>query len=245
MAEIKNIQQLPESVRAKAVNYAEKLIDLHRENLLSVVVYGSAASGNFVPKVSDINLAVILKTLGFNDLRKSLHLVRDGKKHRISAPLFLTPDYIRQSIDVFPVEFLDLKDQHILLYGQNVLSTIMVDDRYLKLFCEEQIKGKLLRVRQAYLEIGLNPNGKEALLKDSLHALIPIFRNLLRLSHKPVPSDKAELLKALGRAYAVDDSVLTAIYRDRTNDEKIAGHDVDRYVESYINILEKLAAQVD
>src|SRR5437868_6787074 len=103
MAEIKNIQQLPEFVRTKVANYVGKLIDLHGENVCSLAVYGSAASGNFIPKVSDVNVVVILKNLRFNDLKKSLPLVREGMAHKITAPLFLTLDYIRQSIDVFPV----------------------------------------------------------------------------------------------------------------------------------------------
>jgi predicted nucleotidyltransferase len=245
MAEIKNIQQLPEFVRAKVESYVNKLIDVHRENILSIAVYGSAATGGFIPRVSDINITVVLKRLGFADLKKSLPLVREGQTHRITAPLFLTEQYIHQSLDVFPVEFLDLKDKHILLYGQNILSAIKVDAKHLKLFCEEQIKGKLLRIRQAYLETGLHAKGKEAALKDSLHALIPIFRSLLRLVSKPVPSSTEEQLKMLGQEFGIDTSALIAIYRDRTNDEKIAGHEVDHYIEKYMDTLEQLAAKVD
>jgi predicted nucleotidyltransferase len=245
MAEIRNIQQLPESVRARVEDYAGKFLQLHGGNVLSLVVYGSAASGNFVPKVSDINIAAVLKRLDFADLTKSLHLVKEGKAHKIMPPLLLTSDYIQRSIDVFPVEFLDLRDQHVLLYGEDIFSSLKIDDRHLKLFCEEQIKGKLLRIRQAYLEVGLNPRGKEALLKDSLHSLIPIFRNLLRLAQKPLPSSKEDILKALGQAFTVPSDVLVAIYRDRINDEKIAGQDIDGVIEQYITVLEQLALKVD
>jgi predicted nucleotidyltransferase len=245
MAEIKNIHQLPEFVRPKVLNYAQKFLELHGSNVIALVVYGSAASGNFVPKVSDINLAAVFKTLAFDDLKKSLPLVREGKADHITAPLLLTREYIRQSLDVFPVEFLDLKDQHVLLYGDDVFSSLNVDARHLKIFCEQQIKGKLLRIRQAYLEIGLHPKGKEALLKDSLNALIPIFRNLFRLAGKPIPAANEDLFKTLGLEFGIDGGVLLAIYRDRNNDEKIAGHDVENYLQQYVEILEKLAAKVD
>jgi len=245
MAEIKNIQQLPESVRTHVAKFIEKFLELHGTNVLSFVVYGSAASGNFVPKVSDINVAAVLKILKFADLKKSLHLVKESKHHRITPPLFLTQEYIQQSLDVFPVEFLDLKEQHILLYGEDVLSSMNVDVRHLKLFCEEQIKGKLLRVRQSYLEIGLNARGKEALLKESLHSLIPVFRNLIRLGNPSVPSGKEDIFKILGQDYGIDSSVLLSVYRDRMNDERIAGGDIDLYLEKYLEVLEKLAAKVD
>jgi len=39
--------------------------------------------------------------------------------------------------------------------------------------------------------------------------------------------------------------VLVAIYRDHTNDEKIAGADIEHYLEKYMEILENLAIKVD
>lgn len=245
MSDIKNIEQLPEFIRMHVSNFASKFVTLHGSNIISMAVYGSAVSGNFIPKVSDVNIVMILKELHFKDLKMSLHLVKEAKGNKINAPLFLTEDYIRRSLDVFPVEFLDLKENHLTIYGVDLLSVFQVDTKHLKLFCEEQIKGKLLRVRQAYLEIGLNPKGQEALLKDSLKALIPIFRNLLRLRAKAVPLSNEDILKSLSQEFNVDSTVLIAIWCDHANDDKIAGQAVEMYLEKYINILEQLSVKVD
>ena len=87
MAEINNIQQLPDFVRLPVVRFVERLINLHDKNIVSIAIYGSVASGNFIPKVSDVNIAVVVKDLGFSVLRSSLQLVKEGRAHKINAPL--------------------------------------------------------------------------------------------------------------------------------------------------------------
>jgi predicted nucleotidyltransferase len=65
MAEIINIQQLPDFVRSDVVRFIEQLIAVHQGNVISVAVYGSAASGNFIPKVSDVNVVAVVNKLDF------------------------------------------------------------------------------------------------------------------------------------------------------------------------------------
>ena len=120
---------------------------------------------------------IVLRELTFYDLKKSLKIVSRGIEQRITAPLFLSRRHIETSADVFPVEFMEIKENNILLYGEDIWSDLKIDNRNIRLQCEEQIKGKLIRLRQAYLEIGLKKKGIEALLKESLYALMPIFRN--------------------------------------------------------------------
>ena len=245
MAEILNTQQLPDFVRLPVVRFVERLIDLHGENVVSVAVYGSIASGNFIPKISDVNIAVVVTNLKFSVLKSSLRLVKEGIAHKINAPLFLTEEYISRSLDVFPIEFLDIKDHHILLYGKDTFKDLNVDTAYLRIFCEQQIKGKLLRIRQAYLETGLNGQGKIKLLHDSLSALIPIFRNILRLRNKSVPSAKLDVLRSMENEFGIKDSVFVSIYNDRSSRQKINEQSADDHLDQFIQQLEKLVLIVD
>jgi hypothetical protein len=225
--------------------YLEKLIDIHRSNIISINLYGSATGGDFFLKTSDINLLIIFKKLTFGDLKKSLKIISRGIKKKIAAPLVLTQNHIKTSQDVFPIEFLDMKENHLCLYGENVLDSININAEHLRLFCEEQIKGKLIRLRQAYLEIGLRRKGIEALMKESLYALIPVFRNLLRLKSIVPTIDKEDILRKLSAKFDLNAEVFVAILRDKQNDEKIAGVNVEVYFEKYFGQIEKLAQAVD
>ena len=61
MAELVNLEKLPDEVKKKVVPYLQNLFEIHNENIVSVFVYGSAAGRDFVPKRSDINLLIVFR----------------------------------------------------------------------------------------------------------------------------------------------------------------------------------------
>ena len=245
MSAIINKEKLPSEVGQKFIPYLEKMIDLHGANLVSVFIYGSATGQNYVPKVSDINSVFIFSDLKFDALQKSLRLVNKGIPQKIAAPLFLTEQYIKTSLDVFPIEFLDMKENHLVVYGQDILPNLEIKGEHIRLFCEQEIKGKLIRIRQAYLEVGLKRKGIEALLKESLNALIPIFRNLIRLKKETPAIEKSQIITQLCAHFDLKSEVFLSIYKDSTNDEKINGQNVEVFLEKYIDQINLLAQKVD
>ncbi|UCB56512.1 MAG: hypothetical protein JSV30_04705 [Candidatus Omnitrophota bacterium] len=245
MEVLQNLDKLNAKVAKLIEPYTQELLKIHGENIVSIFVTGSAAGRDYVPKVSNITLLVILEKLRFSDLQKSLKIVSRGITKKIAAPLFLTRRHIETSSDVFPIEFLEMKENHLLLYGEDLFKTLEVNPANIRLFCEEQIKGKLIRIRQAYLEIGLRRKGIEALIKESLNSLTPIFRNLLRLKGKTPLLEKEAIYTQLCAEFDLDRSVFLAILADTKNDEKIASHDVEIFFEKYIAQIQKLAIIVD
>jgi len=245
MSRLINTEKLPEHVKKLIEPYLEKLIEIHEDNIASILIYGSATGKGYVPKKSDINLMVLFKELNFETLKKSLKVVSDGIKRKITAPLFLTKAHIENSCDVFPVEYLEIQDNNIVLYGENIFSKIKIEDRNLRLVCEQQIKGKLIRLREAYLEIGLKKKGIEALLKESFRSMMPVFRNVLRLEGITPPAEKEQVLAELSDAFELDKEVFLAILKDNQNDDKIAGKDVEVYFEKFLEQIQKLAQVID
>jgi len=240
-----NTEKLPPEVQNKFIPYLKLMSDIHKDHLISVFIYGSAAGKNYIPKISDINSVFVFKDLAFASLTDSLKTVSKGISKRIAAPLFLTKEHIETSLDVFPIEFLDMKENYCLLYGTDVLSALTIKEEHIRLFCEQQIKGKLIRIRQAYLEVGLKKKGMEALLKESLNSLIPVFRNLIRLKDKKPPIEKSEIIKQLCQEFELDENVFLPIYKDTSNDEKIANQEIVVFVEKYLDQIKKLAVGVD
>lgn len=222
-------------------SYLSRLLDIHRENIISVVLYGSATGKYFVPKKSDINLAVVFKSLEFVQLKDSLKLINYGLSRRISAPLLLSLYHIESSKDTFPIEFIEIKENHILLYGRDIFRDLVIDETNLKLFCKREIEGKLIRLRQAYLEVGLKRKGVEALMKESLYSLIPVFRALLRSRFQNPPVDKENILIEFCNHYSLTKDVFMAILKDSMNDEKIKGQDAEVFFGKYLKEIEKIS----
>ena len=61
-----NAEKLPPGVQNKFIPYLKTMTDLHKNNLISVFIYGSATGKNYIPKISDINSVFILKILPLN-----------------------------------------------------------------------------------------------------------------------------------------------------------------------------------
>ena len=245
MRTLMNTEKIPQDTRKNVMSFIEKVLNLHNGNIKMIALYGSATGIDYRPKISDINLVCIFDDIEFFDLKKSLKLISWGISKRIAAPLLLSVEHIRSSQDVFPMEFLEMKENHIVLFGEDLLKDLEIDNKNLRLFCEEQIKGKLIRIRQAFMEIGLKKKGMEALLKESLNSLIPVFRGLLRLKGIGPPKDKEKILSDLSNAFTLEKDIFVDILRDKENDEKIKNRDIEYYMEHYIEQIKKLALIVD
>ena len=240
-----NFEKLPVEVQRVFIPYLNDLISIHQDNCISAFIYGSGTGKSYFHNVSNINSGLILRKLDFSSLTASLKIVSKGLSQKIVAPLFLTKEYIQSSLDVFPIEFLEVKENHILLYGEDVLPSLKIPEQYIKLFCEQQVKGKLIRVRQAFLENGLNKKAIESILKDSLQALWPVFRNLIRLKGVVPGHHKEEILQQITQRYALDRDVFVTVYNAMAKVEKIPPEKLNVLFGLYIAELEKLASQLD
>ena len=49
--------------------------DIYGKDLVSIILYGSAASGNYIPKKSDINFLIVLTEEGINRLQQTFKTV--------------------------------------------------------------------------------------------------------------------------------------------------------------------------
>ncbi|HCG77268.1 MAG: hypothetical protein COZ37_03865 [bacterium (Candidatus Ratteibacteria) CG_4_10_14_3_um_filter_41_18] len=240
-----NTEKLPLAVKKSLSSYLEKLLEIHGDNLLTIILYGSATGKDFIPGSSDINLLLEFQRIDLPVLKKSLKLVAQGRRRKIVAPLFFTKEYMESSSDVFPIEFLEITRNHLLLYGEDPFVNLKINQENLRLECEEQLRSKLIRLRQTYLEVGLQKKGLDRLLKNSLTSLIPVFRNMLYFKGKVVPHKKEQVLNDLGEEFAIDSKTFLAIWQDKKDNNLIGQEDAEIVFGRYIDELFKLTESVD
>lgn len=242
---IKNIQDLPVTIQPVINEFVQKLIVNGGDNICSIVVYGSAAGVNFQPGVSNINVGIILKNLDFNVLRQNISLIKWCHKNKMATPLFLTLEYIQGSLDVFPIEYNEIKQQHKTIFGEDLFSNLEIPSKDIRLLCEQQIKGKLLRLRQAYLEIGPHANLLKNLLKGAFSDLMPIFRQMIILKGQKDFESKEEMLKQLAHIYSLDLNPFLAVYHDKSKKLLISSQQVEAHFQNFLNQLESLSRHLD
>ena len=242
MADLVNLEKLSEKVRDVVTPYCQQMLRLHQENINSIFIYGSATGEDFVYKKSNINILFIFKKLGFSVLKKSLNIVNSGRKKGIVAPLMFTMEYVHSSTDVFPIEFLEIKENYLLLYGEDVLASLEIHPHNIRLQCEQQIKGGLIRLYESYLEMGMKEKEIGSLMVTSLTSFIPVFRNLLRLKGK-VPSVKKKItLEEMCKEFSLSNDLFWQIM-DIKEGKKIKS--IESLFEKYLKEIERLEIAVD
>jgi len=235
---------LPQKIKKICTDFTERLKDIYADDLISVILYGSAASGEFIDKHSNLNLLVILKDTDLGNLKKSSSLI--NKFSKVSA-LFLTESYVLCSIDIFPIEFLDMQENYFVLYGKDILKEINIDTRNLRFQCEQELKVRLINLRQLYLSINKDTVALRNLLFKSFTSILHISRNVLRLKGKKPAYKKEEILKEMAREFRIDKDVWGRILKARALEIKLSNKDIEqlfinftREVENIVDIVDKL-----
>ncbi len=129
------------------VQFVQELRHLLADELVAVALYGSGAGSNFVPGTSDLNIAIVVKEARFEVLGKLQPRIAAWHTLGFAVPLLLDQEFLQRGRDVFPMEFHDIKDQHRLLWGEEVFRDLEIDTQHLRFQAEHEARSKLLRLR--------------------------------------------------------------------------------------------------
>lgn len=234
---------LPQKFKKDLERFIRGLSDIYKDDLVSVILYGSLASGEFSSKHSNVNIAIVLNDTTLNNIAKISKLL-NFKRYRRFNPIFLTGDYIRRSSDVFPIEFLDMKENHILLYGKDVLKDLDVDMRNLRFQCEQELKAKLINVKRLYLRI-LDRSALQNLLFRSLTSVLHILRNSIRLKGRAPSYSKEDVLKEVAGEFRIDLVNFNRILAAKNRNLSLRYKEVDLLFQAFVKDLEKITDIVD
>jgi len=225
-------------------DFTQRLKDIYQENLVSLILYGSAASGEFIDNHSNLNLLVVLKDIAPEELKKASCLINKYRFKTIS-PLFLTEKYIQSSLDIFPIEFLDMQENYLVVQGLDVLKGINVDTRNLRFQCEQELKSKLINLRQLYIRINKDKLALRNLLFKSVTSVLHILRNVLRLKGKKPAYNKEDIVKELAAEFSIDASVWAKILSAKNKRIKIGNRDTEDLFVAFVKDLEKIVEIVN
>jgi len=234
--------KVSDKIKQKIDVFVDKLKSLYNSNLVSVIIYGSAASGEFVNKHSNINFLIVLKNNDLFELKKATTLIN---KFTLFQPLFLSESYIIRSTDSFPIEFLDLKENYILLYGKDILKDLSIEVKNLRFQCEHELKAKLIALRQLYLKSNKDASVLYTTLLKAFTSILHISRNILRLKGKIVPYKKEDVLKELDRALALNINVWQRILSAKNKLIKIPRFEQEELFLEFVGELEKIIETLD
>ena len=203
----------------------EKFVEQIRKALptgvRSVVLYGSAAAGDHLGKQSDYNILIVLERLGLPELKALATPTKAWVKSGNHPPMLFTPESLRESSTTFPIELLDIRDAHKVLFGDDVLAGISISQVNLRRQVEHELHGKLLHLQSRFMVTAAQPKRIAELLTGTLSKFLILFRAALRLYQPAVPVKKLEALQALSRQIAFDTTVFVTIQELKDGQRKL------------------------
>ena len=232
------------STESKLTELVNRLKELGGSNLHSVLLYGSAARGDFHEKHSDINVLVILGSLAAADLRRVSPVVKWWITDlREPAPLFFTEEELRRSSDVFAIELLDIRDAHRVLYGKDPVAAINIPMNLHRVELEHELRTTLLKLRQRFLLAADNPGELTTALIKSSSSVITLFRHVLIAFDETPPTSRADVVARTAVVTGADPAALNAALHVRESPE--ANHDIVAIYGAYLQAIEKVVIALD
>jgi hypothetical protein len=232
------------SLEKKTTDLVTRLNGQLNGQLVSVVLYGSAAMEDWEANTSDINVLCVVDKLSASELARCEPVFQWWKGLGNPAPLLLTADEVRTSTDCFPMEFHDMRDHRRVLHGTDVIGDLNIDWSFYRAEVEHELRAKLIRLRQKAAEALSTPPRLLKLLADSLSTFCVLGRHALVLSGAEPRYKKAEIISALESRLQLRLEGATQILSLRAG-KSAAGIDATMLFEKYLSEMEALVQFVD
>jgi predicted nucleotidyltransferase len=232
------------SLKENLEQFVQRLQAAAGANVESVILYGSAARGDFHERYSDVNLLVVLREIGAATLGQ-LTPVFDWwtKQQKQRPPLVVTEQELRASADVFAIETLDVKANHRVLAGRDVMVSIDVPMNLHRVQLEHELRTTLLKLRQFYLLARGNEQRLQDAVAKSSSSVITLFRHALITMGRPAPHSRREVVAAIAEVEGINATALNAALDLREGRRAEAG--IETLYHQYMAAIAELIHRID
>ncbi|MCP4589586.1 MAG: hypothetical protein GY842_02465 [bacterium] len=198
------VSTLPARLQGPMQEYVALIQALAVDRLLAITLFGAAADSGEGGPSGQIQSVVVLDPLDLELVRELGAQGASLGRMRIQAPLLMTPEYITASVDVFPVELLDIQRRHLCVLGRDYFSTLEFTRADVRLQLEREFKRELIQLRQGILSAGGRTQAMEDIYWAAAEQTMLLLRAVLWLHGKPVPDAAAGIAQSAATACGVD-----------------------------------------
>ncbi len=234
-----------EAMHRKAALVSEMVTRTRRalgDRLESIVLYGPEVHGDAYREIEQLNLLLVLRDLEPQTLRLLGDPVYFWLKRAQPWPRLFTLELMRDSLDVFPIEFLDISRHHRIVFGSDPLAGFAPDPTHLRIQCERELREKLMRLREGYVESRGATRSLRKLLSASFASFAPVWRGCLHLLAVDVPLHDTEVAEALCRQLGLEFAPFAEIARIAGGTSRA---DVEEAYALYERELARLITRID
>jgi hypothetical protein len=242
--------QIEENIQKKINEFVEKMRAAAGANLESVILYGSAASGDYHPEFSNVNLFCVLRDSSYAKLRLLVPVVKWWNAQKQPPPLFMTQEEIERSTDVFTIEFLDMIQHHRTLWGEDVIAKLQIPTHLHRVQVEYELREKLILLRQHLLLAGDDEQRIREVLVRSVASFATLFRHALFALgeialEETAPTSRRDAVTRLAVRAGFDPSAFEQVLEVREHKADVKKLEASKLVGAYLEAVEKAVAAVD
>ena len=225
--------------------FQDEILQRHKEIIHSITITGSALTNDFDPEISDVNSVFVLHAMDLEFLEFLAPLGKTYGKKRIASPLIMTPEYILNSLDVFPMEFLNIRLLHETIFGEDIFQNLVIDRSDLRLQCERELKARLIGLRQGYLSSSGDAKILTDLFINTISGYIPLFRGIILILGKEPPTRNEDVLTVLEEVSGVNTRVFGTVLKQKKQKTKLTMDRLNTMFKDYYAAVEKLGDITD
>lgn len=229
-------------------NFVEDLRVTHKENLASIVLYGSAAAGDEMAERFGLNVLVALNNITPEDLRLAQAPAREWRRLGQPLPVYFTLRELSDAADVFPIEFHQMARTRKILYGRDPFEFVELSNANLRHQTEYELRGKLIQLRRSYIHVSNSAEKLAGLLSESLGTFSALFRPVLILHGIEPPVAKQDAVAATVELLGLDGATFEKIFalREVGADEFVlTDEQANSLFASYMQQIERVVEAVD
>ena len=204
------------------------------DDLVSLVVYGSAARGGYRAGSSDVDLVIVVRKSSREILLGIANVMQVARYSARIESMILVEAEIARSTDVFPILYDDIRRNHIVLRGADPFAGLVISDRHRRLRVEQELREAQIRLRRAVADgMGRKEALAGAVIRKAKQIRSPLYA--LFLLRGVACEDRTHvLLEKAGELYGVDTSTIL-----RAAEEPEKAHD------ALVKVLTAAIAEVD
>lgn len=215
------------------------------DGLACVALYGSAAGGEHLGERSDVNVLVIVEALPIDAIERAGAASQQWMAAGNGSPLTLTTAEWRSSADVFAIEYADVLERHKVLHGALPMDGIAVRPEDIRRELEEQVLGKLLKLRRGIVEARGDGAREVQLLEISMATFLALFRAVVRLHGERPPADHRAVVERTGALAGFDPGAFVRVVRHVRGESTLQPGEARTVLAGYLSALERLIAHLD
>jgi predicted nucleotidyltransferase len=230
--------------KAQAEAFVTELETAIGASLKAAALFGSAARGEWVHGLSDVNVLLMIEDIDGALLEKAAPATQRAAKNGL-APLPIEAQAWRRAADVFAIEIADMKDSLLTLRGNDPTVGLVADPVTMRLQAERELRAKLLNLQGALLlAAGEKPRVGEVLVR-SLPSFTTYLRTALRLVEQEVPTGSAEVISRGCLLVGADPGAFLDVFWARQDGGKLQAAVSDPLTNGFNTAAERLTAYID